>query len=63
MRLTFSKFKNPARAPRIRIRCDCGCRRHLDIFADSQGAEIGGVHGGKRAWEKLFSQIFNPAQK
>lgn len=63
MRLTFSKFKNPARSPRIRIRCDCGCKAKLDIYHDQAGAEIGGVHGDKQAWKNLFSQIFNPTDK
>jgi hypothetical protein len=53
-----TKFKNPKHSPRTRLQCGCGCKSKLDIFADGEGAEIGGVHASKEFWVKFIGQLF-----
>jgi len=59
-KLTVTKFKDTKRTPRLRIHCSCGCREHLDIYADeNDGAEIGGVYASNKFWRQLFKKALS----
>lgn len=50
-------FKDKKRCARVRVVCPCGCKKHLDIYADDRDeTEIGGVYASNKFWRELFAR-------
>lgn len=56
-KIEFKRFKSKKRIPRLRVFCPCGCGNRLDIYADPQSTEIGGVDAPKKFWKRLFNRL------
>ena len=56
-KITKTAFKDPKRAPRLRIECGC-CESKVDVYYDEGkevfGLEIGGVNGSLEAWREVL---------